>query len=346
MKLKYYILIGYLTSILITVIGVFFGVSRMFINSREVSYILIITIIASFLGGLISLFLLSNVFSSLKKLKGKIKAISLRKFDTNSHIKTPLEFKELEDSFNSMSLELSETFESLADSEKEKAMMVAQLTHDIKTPITSIQATVEGILDGIISPEETNHYLKTVGRQTNRLNKLVEELNFLSLDSSNSLLQESTEEVIYLDKLLIDILSEFQLKIEKEERYIHIEVSPQAAKIRSDYNKLSRILLNLITNALKYSKQGTQLSIKAYYQDDDLRIDVRDQGQGIKEKDLDLIFKRLYRVETSRNMETGGHGLGLYIARQLAHQLGGDISVKSQYGQGSQFTLLLKKGKN
>ncbi|MGT2933496.1 sensor histidine kinase [Streptococcus catagoni] len=343
MKLKYYIIIGYLVSILITVAGVFLAVSRMLINSKEVGFILIITTVAATVGGLVSLLLLTNVFSSLKKLKQKMQKIAVRQFDTQSHIKTPLEFKALENSFNHMSSELQDTFKSLAESEKEKTMMIAQLSHDIKTPLTSIQATVEGLIDGLIPEVEVKHYLKTIERQTSRLNNLVEELNFLTLNSVTETSHSQKEETIYLDKLFIEILSEFQLMIEKEKRPIHIDVSPEASKIKADYNKLSRIILNLVSNAFKYSQEGTALDIKSYYQDDYLHIDIIDHGQGIKEEELEAIFKRLYRVERSRNMSTGGYGLGLYIAKQLAHQMGGDIKVQSHYGKGSQFTLLLKK---
>ncbi|KHD44113.1 sensor histidine kinase [Streptococcus hongkongensis] len=341
MKLKYYILIGYLVSIVITVAGVFVAVSHMLINSKEVTSILVITIAAATVGSLVSLLLLSNVFSSLKKLKQKMQAISARQFKTETHIKTPLEFKELEASFNQMSQELQETFLSLEASEKEKSIMIAQLTHDIKTPITSIQATVEGILDDVIPEEEVRPYLKTIERQTERLNHLVEELNLVTLDNLSQVIRDNHEEDIYLDKLFIDILSEFQLVIEQEKRDINISVSPQASKVKSDATKLSRIILNLVTNAFKYSPQGTSLEIKSYLVDDLIHIDLIDQGHGIKEEDLQAIFNRLYRVEPSRNMSTGGHGLGLYIAKQLAHQIGGDILVKSTYGQGSQFTVLL-----
>ncbi|TCD46676.1 sensor histidine kinase [Streptococcus sp. X16XC17] len=343
MKLKYYIIVGYLVSIVITVLGVFFGVSRMLVDGKEVTYILLITVLAGLVGALISLLLLTRVFRSLGKLKRKMKDLSIRKFDTKSHIQSPLEFRELESSFNQMASELKDTFESLAASEKEKATIVAQLTHDIKTPITSIQATVEGVLDGVIPADEVHHYLKTVGRQTNRLNKLVEELNFLTLETLDGPLQNGQHQTIYLDKMLLEILSEFQLKIEQEKRQIDLFVAPQVAKIKSDYDKLSRILLNLITNAFKYSKEGTTLTIRAMGDDKQIRIAIVDQGMGIKEAELEAIFKRLYRVEASRNMETGGHGLGLYIARQLAHQLGGEITVDSQYGKGSTFTLLLNR---
>ncbi|MCY7195828.1 HAMP domain-containing sensor histidine kinase [Streptococcus dysgalactiae subsp. equisimilis] len=339
MRLRTYIVIGYLVSMVITIAGLIVGLNRMLIATKDISYILLIALIASLAGGIVNMILLTSVFSSLRKLKKKMQAISQRQFDHDQLIISPLEFKNLEGAFNQMSLDLKASFESLNESEHEKSMMIAQLSHDIKTPLTSIQATVEGILDGVIPKEEERHYLNTISRQTNRLNQLVEELHVVSLNDQKQE-EKQHRQVIYLEKLLIDILSEFQLTLEQENRSVDIKVAPEVVKINSQYDALSRIILNLVSNALKYSEASTPLTIHAYRQDQSICIDVRDQGQGIKKEDLPLIFKRLYRVEASRNMKTGGHGLGLYIAKQLAHQLGGDIVVESQVGKGSSFTLL------
>ncbi|HEL1032594.1 TPA: sensor histidine kinase [Streptococcus equi subsp. zooepidemicus] len=339
MRLRTYIVIGYLMSMLITIAGLIVGLNQMLITIEDISYILVIALIASVAGGIVNMILLSNVFSSLKRLKKKIQAISERNFDSGQLIKCPLEFKDLEEAFNQMSSELKVSFESLSESEHEKSMMIAQLSHDIKTPLTSIQATVEGILDGVIPREEERHYLNTISRQTNRLNQLVEELHVVSLNNQQQ--EQRPLQIIYLEELLINILSEFQLTLEQEKRSVHIEVAPEVVKISSRYDALSRIILNLVSNAIKYSKANTALTIKAYRQAQSIRVDVIDQGQGIRAEDLPLIFKRLYRVEASRNMKTGGHGLGLSIARQLARQLGGDIAVESQLGKGSCFSLLL-----
>ena len=220
-------------------------------------------------------------------------------------------------------------------------MMIAQLSHDIKTPITSIQVTVEGILDGVIKEEERLHYLATIGRQTERLNKLVEELDVLTLNTQPQDTADEEVEEVFLDQLLIESMSEFQLQIEQEERDVYIQVSPESAKIKSNSDKLSRILVNLLNNAFKYSEPGTRIEVLAQLTEQELTISVKDEGQGIHPEDLEKIFKRLYRVETSRNMNTGGHGLGLAIARELAHQLGGEITAESQYGLGSKFTFCL-----
>ena len=341
MKLKSYILVGYLVSTLLTILVVFWAIQRMLIDKSEVYFLVGMTLIASFIGAAVSIFLLSPVFSSLKHLKKQAQNIAGKDFSTEIETKGPIEFQELGQAFNDMSRNLQDTFQSLDESEQEKRMMIAQLSHDIKTPITSIQVTVEGILDGVIKEEERLHYLTTIGRQTERLNKLVEELDVLTLNAQPQDIADEEVEEVFLDQLLIESMSEFQLQIEQEERDVYIQVSPESAKIKSYYDKLSRILVNLLNNAFKYSEPGTRIEVLAQLTEEELIISVKDEGQGILPEDLEKIFNRLYRVETSRNMKTGGHGLGLAIARELAHQLGGEITAESQYGLGSKFTFRL-----
>ena len=341
MKLKSYILVGYLVSTLLTILVVFWAIQRMLIEKSEVYFLVGMTLIASFIGAAVSIFLLSPVFSSLKHLKKQAQDIASKDFSTEIETKGPLEFQELGRAFNDMSRNLQDTFQSLDESEQEKSMMIAQLSHDIKTPITSIQVTVEGILDGVIKEEERLHYLTTIGRQTERLNKLVEELDVLTLNDQPQDIADEEVEDVFLDQLLIESMSEFQLQIEQEERDVYIQVSPESAKIKSYYDKLSRILVNLLNNAFKYSEPGTRIEVLAQLTEEELIISVKDEGQGILPEDLEKIFNRLYRVEASRNMKTGGHGLGLAIARELAHQLGGEITAESQYGLGSKFTFRL-----
>ena len=341
MKLKSYILVGYLVSTLLTILVVFWAVQRMLIEKSEVYFLVGMTLIASFIGAAVSIFLLSPVFSSLKHLKKQAQNIAGKDFSTEIETKGPIEFQELGQAFNDMSRNLQDTFQSLDESEQEKRMMIAQLSHDIKTPITSIQVTVEGILDGVIKEEERLHYLTTIGRQTERLNKLVEELDVLTLNAQPQDIADEEVEDVFLDQLLIESMSEFQLQIEQEERDVYIQVSPESAKIKSYYDKLSRILVNLLNNAFKYSEPGTRIEVLAQLTEEELTISVKDEDQGILPEDLEKIFNRLYRVETSRNMKTGGHGLGLAIARELAHQLGGEITAESQHGLGSTFTFHL-----
>lgn len=334
------LIIGYIISVLITIAAVFFAVNKMVIAQSSGFLIILITLCASLLGIMVNLILMRPTIKSLERLRKQARDISKNNFSTMDEIVAPSEFKELSQDFNAMSAKLKETFKSLKDSENEKDEIIAQLSHDIKTPITSIKATVEGILDGIIAPEEISDYLGTINRQTDRLNNLVEELSYLALNQVNKV--ETEQETIFLDQLLIETMSEFQLTLEREKRKVAIDVTPTGAKIISDRDKLSRIVYNLINNALKYSQEGTPLKVSARFESNEVTISVTDSGLGIRTEELQNIFRRLYRVEGSRNMNTGGHGLGLYIAQELAHQLNGEIRVKSEYGIGSTFSLVLK----
>ena len=334
------LIVGYIISVLITIAAVFLAVNKMVIAQSSGFLIILITLCASLLGIMVNLILMRPTIKSLERLRKQAKDISKNNFNTIDEMVAPSEFKELSQDFNVMSAKLKETFKSLKDSENEKDEIIAQLSHDIKTPITSIKATVEGILDGIIAPEEISDYLGTIDRQTDRLNNLVEELSYLSLNQVNKV--ETEQETIFLDQLLIETMSEFQLTLEREKRKVAIDVTPTGAKIVSDRDKLSRIVYNLINNALKYSQEGTPLKVSARFESNEVTISVTDSGLGISTEELQNIFRRLYRVEGSRNMNTGGHGLGLYIAQELAHQLNGEIRVKSEYGVGSTFSLVLK----
>lgn len=334
------LIVGYIISVLITIAAVFLAVNKMVIAQSSGFLIILITLCASLLGIMVNLILMRPTIKSLERLRKQARDISKNSFSTMDEIVAPSEFKELSQDFNAMSAKLKETFKSLKDSENEKDEIITQLSHDIKTPITSIKATVEGILDGIIAPEEISDYLGTIDRQTDRLNNLVEELSYLSLNQVNKV--ETEQETIFLDQLLIETMSEFQLTLEREKRKVAIDVTPTGAKIVSDRDKLSRIVYNLINNALKYSQEGTPLKVSARFESNEVTISVTDSGLGISTEELQNIFRKLYRVEGSRNMNTGGHGLGLYIAQELAHQLNGEIRVKSEYGVGSTFSLVLK----
>ena len=215
MKLRDYIIVGYILSFLVTIMAVFWASNLMLIEKKDTYFIVVITIIAGLIGATISIILLKGVFKSLRVLKRQTISISEKNFDISNTVEGPTEFRELSLSFNEMAKHLKESFESLEESEKEKSLMIAQLSHDIKTPITSIQSTAEGMLDGIIKGEEYKYYLETICRQTTRLNKLVEELNYLTLSVKDTS-EDDKNKTIFLDKLLIDCMSEFKLRAEKE----------------------------------------------------------------------------------------------------------------------------------
>lgn len=137
MKLRDYIIAGYILSFLITIMAVFWASNLMLIEKKDTYFIVVITIIAGLIGATISIILLKGVFKSLRILKRQMISISEKNFDISNTVEGPTEFRELSLSFNEMAKNLKESFDSLEESEKEKSLMIAQLSHDIKTPITT-----------------------------------------------------------------------------------------------------------------------------------------------------------------------------------------------------------------
>ncbi|WP_268912691.1 sensor histidine kinase [Lentilactobacillus sp. SPB1-3] len=339
MKLRYLVILSYVISVITTISAVVWAVNKMVLDNQSATWIIIITTVASLIGIIVALLLLHKPFKSLDKFKVLSQNIAENKFTQIKGVNSPQEFRDLANDFNQMTISLDQTFSKLKDSEQEKDMMIAQLSHDIKTPISSIKATIEAILDGVITPDQYQKYFETIDNQTTRLNQLVEELDYIRSSKFEEQHYEIKNEQISLDKLLIKILSAFQVQIDREHRDVDINIDPKANSINTDIGKLSRILFNLINNALKYSDAGTSLTISSELSDNRIKIKISDHGIGIPQDEQSKIFNRLYRVEQSRNMQTGGHGLGLYIAQDLTNQLGGRLSVTSKLHSGSIFTI-------
>lgn len=338
MKLKQYILLGYVVSMMIMIITVIWAAKQMLIMETEGPFLIGMVFLACVIGTIVSQLLLFNVFTSLKQLKGQMQKLAQKEFIPLTLKRAPKEFQDVAEAFNSMSSQLEQAFQEIEDAEKQKRVMMAQLTHDIKTPITSIQQTISGLLDGVIRPEEQEEYLQNIHKQTIRLNDLVEELGQLTLEE-----MQSTEEksMVLMDKLLLEVLGAFQYQLEQEQRELQLTLSPETIRIYTEERTLYRILYNLVHNAIRYSNVQTPITIDISFNGKILTIRVTDEGQGISEKDLPHIFEALYRVEASRNMNNGGHGLGLAIVKEQVERLKGRIEVVSELGKGSTFVVSL-----
>lgn len=299
--------------------------------------------LASLLGVLISFFLLHRPFKALDKFKALSQDVADNKFTLIKDVKSPQEFRELADALNTMTVSLDKTFSKLKSSEEEKDQIIDQLAHDIKTPISSIKATIEAIIDQIIPEQQYPVYFKNIDHQVARLNQLVEEMSYISSKEFHSKTTPVKVEPVSLDNLIVNVLSDFQFLIDAEHRDIIVNISPEANQIVTDSNKLYRILTNLISNTFKYSAEGSSITISAEVIPSGIALSIQDEGIGISKEEQQKIFNRLYRVEKSRNTKTGGHGLGLYITKELVKQLNGQIMVESKLNSGSTFIVKLPK---
>ena len=223
--------------------------------------------------------------------------------------------------------------------QKAQREFVANVSHELKTPLTSIMGFIETLKEGVEDPKERGRFLGILSDQAGKLHTLIDDLLSLSrLDSDRESLKKQPVDLAGLGAKLFRSFDpalgakRLEARTELPEKPFHVTAEPRL---------LEQALTNLIDNAIKYNKDGGWVTLSASRADGAARIRVEDTGIGIPKEDLDRIFERFYRVDKSRSRELGGTGLGLAIARDVAERHGGRLEAESRLGQGSAFTLTL-----
>jgi two-component system phosphate regulon sensor histidine kinase PhoR len=217
----------------------------------------------------------------------------------------------------------------------------ANVSHEIKTPLTAIKGFVETLRTSEdVDPKETQRFLSIIEKHVNRLTAIIEDLMKLSKIEQ----QDETSE-IHLEESSVKsvILSAIQTCREKTNaKNITVNLAcPDDISARVDSRLMAQALVNLLDNAINYSREKSEIQISAALKDKELRISVQDHGIGIPKEHLSRLFERFYRVDKARSRELGGTGLGLAIVKHIAHAHGGHVSVDSTLGKGSTFSLNL-----
>jgi signal transduction histidine kinase len=237
------------------------------------------------------------------------------------------EVGQLATAFNRMSQEL----ENLETSRRD---LVANVSHELKTPITAIRAHLENLLDGVERPEPET--LQVMLAQSERLGRLVEQLLDLSkLESGDVPLRR---EPVPLGPVVREVLSEIDVARADRDIDVRSDVPDDLPVIDADRERVHQVLFNLVDNAVRFTPDGGAVTIEAHRENGSVEVSVADTGVGIPEEALPRLFERFYRVDPSRSREDGGTGIGLAIARSVVEAHGGTISAASEPGQGSVFT--------
>ena len=214
---------------------------------------------------------------------------------------------------------------------------VADVSHELRTPLTTIQGNVDLLQRGAAQdPEARQETLEIIAEETGRMARLASDLLLLAQADAGIKLDLKPVE---LDTLLLEVYRQGRLMVDGQEIKLGHE---DQAIVLGDADRLRQLLLNLVDNAVKYTPAGEQIVLMLYREPEWTRVLVRDSGIGIPAKDLPHIFDRFYRVEESRSKGKTGTGLGLSIARWVAEAHGGNLTVESQEGEGTTFTLWLK----
>lgn len=218
---------------------------------------------------------------------------------------------------------------------------VANVSHELRTPLTSIKSYAETLLEGAIEEKETAiDFLKIINMESDRMTRLVKDLLSLSRLDSNQL-QLNMGQIVINDLIKASVE---KLKIEAKNQKIDIKIQAPKEKffVLGDSDRLEQVLLNILSNAIKYSTAGGKVQLILEKTEEYVIIRIRDTGMGIPEKDLPRIFERFYRVDKARSREQGGTGLGLAIAKEIVEAHQGQISIKSEIGIGTEVTIKLQ----
>ena len=217
---------------------------------------------------------------------------------------------------------------------------VANVSHELKTPITTVKSYTETLIDGAIDDKETAiEFLNVINQESDRMARLVRDLLQLSHLEYKKLDFKFVKFDINI--LIRDILKKLDISFKEKNHIIDISISDKVVMINGDRDKIEQVLQNILSNAIKYTPEGGKIVVDAEYKKDKVIINISDNGLGIPEEDLPRIFERFYRVDKARSRDMGGTGLGLSIAKHIVEEHGGAISVQSTVGGGSTFTISL-----
>ena len=215
---------------------------------------------------------------------------------------------------------------------------VANISHELKTPIGGISILAEAISEGSDDPEMVKNFSERMKIEAARLSHLVQEIIDLSRIQDQNTTQNS--QIVSLKHVIEEAI--YQSKVRAEKRHVEINfVCEEDIEFFGDRKQLVMAISNLVENAINYSPERTTVNVLLKKNEEIAEITITDQGVGIAEEDIDRIFERFYRVDSARSRETGGTGLGLSIVKHVISNHGGDVQVWSVLGTGSTFTVLL-----
>ena len=214
---------------------------------------------------------------------------------------------------------------------------VADVSHELKTPITSIMGYADTLLEGEYDDATKTKFLNVIASEARRMAKLVTDLLSLSRYDTNKNKIEKTE--FDLGELVKKCQEKLQIEIDKKHHKVENLVTANVPLVYADKSGIERVVLNILSNSIKYTKEKGNIKIYVGFVYNDAYIKIIDNGIGIPEEDLSRIFERFYRVDKARSRELGGTGLGLSIAKEILNENGGSIDIKSEVGKGTEVVI-------
>ena len=238
--------------------------------------------------------------------------------------KNTSEINDLARAFNTM-------VDSLESSERRRQEFVANVSHELKTPMTTIGGYIDGMLDGTIPPEKQQHYMQIVSGEVRRLSRLVR--NMLDISRLQAMgVEESRMTRFDLGELMSDVIITFEQKINGKGLNVDVELPDRPVWVKAERDGITQVVYNLLDNAIKFCPQGGKLGLFLALEGGKAKVTVQNSGPTIDPNELPLLFDRFHKADKSRSADREGWGLGLYIAKTIVGAYGGDIWATSENG--------------
>ncbi len=282
---------------------------------------------------LIVYFISEKISSPLKEMSRAAKQYAAGKFDVRVPVKGSDEVAELAMAFNNMA-------NSLATVEDQRRSFLANVSHDLRTPMTTIAGFIDGILDGAIPPEKQPYYLELIAGEVRRLSRLVASLLDISRIQAGD--RKFTMTAFDICEMARQILISFEQRIDEKQLNIEFECDRDNMTVYADRDAIHQVLYNICDNAVKFSNPGGVYRINITAHDKKTFVSVFNEGQGIPEAELPYVFDRFYKSDKSRGLDKTGVGLGLYITKTIMDAHNEEIWVKSVWGEYCEFVFTLQ----
>ncbi len=309
-----------------------------------VEMVLIIIFILVVVVLLMTIWIYRGISRPIAQLRDAANRISEGDYDFTVEAVGDDELSQLCGDFEKMRRKLLDTEQEKEKYDAENRELISNISHDLKTPITTIKGYVEGIMDGVTdTPAKMDHYVKTIYNKANDMDRLVNELTFYSKIDTNRIPYNFTR--LNVAGFFDDCAEEVSMDLEERQiRFAYINRVSADTQIIGDAEQLRRVMDNIIGNSVKYmDKTPGQIQLRIMDAGDFIQVEVEDNGKGIDTKDLPNIFDRFYRTDASRTSSTGGSGIGLSIVKKIIEDHSGRIWATSRIGRGTTIHYVIRK---
>jgi signal transduction histidine kinase len=338
--LRWTLLGGYALASALTFFNVWFSAQMMFASEHDLLLAIVLLVFAGGMAMVLGYFLSSTVTERIHLLKGAAEKISQGALQTRVPVNGRDEVATLAVTFNQMAEQLHAADQKQRELESLRRDLIAWVSHDLQTPLTSMRAILEALSDGMVEdPDTVKRYLHTAQRDVQNLSALIDDLfQMAQLDAGGFPLHRAEAS---LGDLVSDTLESFTELAKQNELTLEGNVDTDVDPVHMDTQAIGRVLNNLIGNALRHTPARGRVSVWVR-RNQQVEVTVSDTGEGIRAADLPHVFERFYRGDAARSRSRGtGAGLGLAIARGIVQAHGGEIRVESEPGKGTQFTFTI-----